>query len=82
VAIDYFDAIRPLIVEICAVDKSVVTAQSKLVGFGLDSVRLLDLILAIEDRFGISLNESDPDLVAVQTVGDLVALVQKRAAAQ
>jgi acyl carrier protein len=82
VATDYFDSIRSLVVEICAVDKAVVTPQSKLVGFGLDSVRLLDLILAIEDRFGISINESDPELVAVQTVADLVSLVQRRASAR
>jgi acyl carrier protein len=78
VATDTLDTIRALVSEICAVDRSTVKADGKLVGFGLDSVRLLDLILAIEDRFGLTIHESDPDLVKVQTVADLVAMVDKR----
>jgi acyl carrier protein len=78
---DNLETIRALIAEICAVDRSQVLSESKLVGFGLDSVRLLDLILAIEDRLAVTINESDPELAAVQTVGDLVKLVARRQAA-
>ena len=65
----------------CAVDRSVIKPEGKLVGFGLDSVRLLDLIVAVEESFGISINESDPELARVETVADLIALIERRQAA-
>ena len=77
---DTLEALRSLIAETCAVDRTIVRADGRLVGFGLDSVRLLDLILAIEERFDVSVNESDPELAAVQTVADLVSLIERRRA--
>jgi acyl carrier protein len=80
VSSDTLEALRSLIAETCAVDRAIVRADGKLVGFGLDSVRLLDLILAIEERFDVSVNESDPELATVQTVADLVTLIERRRA--
>ena len=74
------DIVRTLIAETCAVSRDVVKADGKLVGFGVDSVRLLDLILALEERFEIAISESDPELAAVETVADLVRLVDRRRA--
>jgi acyl carrier protein len=79
-ATDTLETLRALIAETCAVDRAIVKGDGKLVGFGLDSVRLLDLILAIEERFDLSLNESDPELAGVQTVNDLVRLIDRRRA--
>jgi acyl carrier protein len=70
--------IRRSIADVCAVDPGSVQPHSRLLGFGLDSVRLLDLLLAVEDQFAIELSESDPDLIAVETVGDLAALIERR----
>jgi acyl carrier protein len=78
VASETFDTLAALVSELCAVERKLVKPESNLMGFGLDSVRLLDLILAIEDRFGLTINESDPELAGVQTVADLVALVDRR----
>lgn len=72
------DTLRTLIAETCAVDRNTVRGDGKLVGFGLDSVRLLDLILAIEERFGVEISESDPELARVETVTDLVTLIERR----
>ena len=44
----------------------------------LDSVGLLTLVVALEDRFRLRLDEEDA--ARVRTVGDLVALVSERAA--
>lgn len=73
-----FDTIRRSIAEVCAVDAAAVQVHSRLLAFGLDSVRLLDLLLAVEDAFGLEIGESDPELAAVETVGDLVALIERR----
>ena len=42
----------------------------------LDSVRLLTLAVEVENRFRVILDEADE--VAVETVGDLVALVRRK----
>jgi acyl carrier protein len=75
------DIIRRFIADVCAVDPSKVQPHSKLLAFGLDSVRLLDVLLAVEERFGVQLSESDPELATVETVSDLVALIERRRAA-
>jgi len=80
VANEILENVRALVADTCAVDVAVVRSDSKLVGFGLDSVRLLDLILALEERFGVTINESDPELGTVETVSDLVGLVERRRA--
>ena len=42
----------------------------------LDSVGLLTLVVGLEDRFRVALNEEDA--AGVRTVADLCALVEKR----
>ena len=75
------DIVCALIADVCAIDRSVIRADSRLIGLGLDSVRLLDLILGIETEFGLVVNESDPELGNVESVADLVAFVERRRAA-
>lgn len=67
-----------LISEICEIDKDKVTVTGKLVGFGLDSVRILDLIMAVEEELDIEISENDPELGGVQTVDDLVGMIERR----
>jgi len=43
---------------------------------GIDSPRMIDIVLELEDRFHISLEDIDVENTA--TVGDLVDLVEKR----
>ena len=74
------EIIRRSIADICAVDAAAIQPHSRLLGFGLDSVRLLDLLLAVEETFGLQMSESDPELAAVETVSDLVALIARRRA--
>lgn len=42
----------------------------------LDSLRLLTLAVAVEDRFRVCLDEADE--TAIETVGDLVAVVARK----
>ena len=44
----------------------------------VDSLDLVELVKALEDRFGVSI--ADGHLKAIKTVGDAVALVQELAA--
>lgn len=70
--------IKEMIAEVCDVDVSKVRDAGKLLGYGLDSVRVIDLLMAIEDAYDIEISENDPALSKVQTVADLSALVDAR----
>jgi acyl carrier protein len=43
---------------------------------GIDSPRMIDIVLDVEDRFGLIID--DADVQKVRTFGDLVALVSSR----
>lgn len=70
--------IKELIADVCAVDAGEVRDEGKLLGYGLDSVRVIDLLLAIEEELGVEISETDPELAGVQTVADLAAFVERR----
>ncbi len=44
---------------------------------GLDSLSMVNLLLAIEDAYGVTLEESDMDPMTLLTVADVSALVKK-----
>lgn len=44
---------------------------------GLDSLKMVELIVAIEDEFHLEINESDLDPTALQTVEDVYNLLEK-----
>jgi len=48
---------------------------------GLDSVDLVGLVMEIQDRLGVSLDPRD-DLETVQSVGQLLDVLQKKLAAK
>lgn len=70
--------IKEFIADVCAIDVAEVRDEGKLLGYGLDSVRVIDLLLAIEEELGVEISESDPELANVHTVADLIAFVTRR----
>jgi len=46
---------------------------------GVNSARLVDIILAFEDEFGIEVDDDSAD--KVRTLGDAVQMIQKKTAA-
>ena len=44
---------------------------------GLDSLNLIELIVELEERLHIEINESDLDPASLQTVGQVYALEEK-----
>lgn len=69
-----FEALRDAAVEVLSVDESQVTEQA---AFGddldADSLDLVELVMAVEDRLGVSIGEDE--LGDVRTVGDAVDLI-------
>ena len=70
------NAIKHEIALVCAIDPATVREDAWLIEYGLDSVRSMDLILALEAHFAIDL--PDEELGALTTVGDVIALIRRQ----
>jgi acyl carrier protein len=62
------------IAEILLVDASLVTPDAKLDDLGATSLVKVELVVALEETFG--LNVSEAEFARIASVGDLYALVQ------
>ncbi len=70
-----FDSITELLSEQLGVDRSEICEHSKLQSdLGADSLDIVDILLAIEDRFGCKI--PDEDVEDLETVSDLVEYVE------
>lgn len=63
------------ITEISDLAPGKVTAEGLLRGYDLDSVRVVDLVVAIEDRFDVTVRNED--LAGLKTVADLADYVER-----
>lgn len=73
-----FDKVKKLICEQLGKSEDKVNSDTKIVeDLGADSLDVVELLMALEDEFGISL----PDEVAkeLSTVGDIVEYIDKNA---
>jgi acyl carrier protein len=68
--------IRRLLAEVCALDPSSLRADAPLIEYGLDSARAIDLLVSLEETFGVEI----PDLAArdMRTLDDIVRYVKAR----
>jgi len=71
-----FEKVRDLLVEELDLDQDEVTLESNIrEDLGADSLDMVDLIMSIEDAFGIKVDEKDA--VNIKTVGDIVNYISK-----
>lgn len=71
-----FEKVRDLLVEELDLDQDEVTLESSIrEDLGADSLDMVDLIMSIEDAFGIKVDEKDA--VNIKTVGDIVNYISK-----
>jgi acyl carrier protein len=80
VASDALDEIRRVAAHELQLPRAPEPQDDLLMDLHLDSVGLLTLVVALEDRFRIKLDEADAE--QIRTVADLTALVARRAASQ
>jgi len=71
-----FEDIKAIIVDLLGVDESKVTSEARFrEELEADSLDLVELIMAFEDKFGGEI--SDEDAQKITTVGDAVAYIEQ-----
>ena len=71
-----FDKVKQIIAEHLGIDENTITENSKVIAdLGADSLDIVELVMTIEDEFGVTVEEGD--LQKIVTVGDIVNLIDK-----
>ena len=69
------EIVKEELARVCAVPVEDIQDDADLVSFGLDSMRTMELIVALDARFNIRIDEDDIETVA--TVGDVIRAVER-----
>ena len=69
-----FEKVRKILAEYKDIDESGIELDSKFEDMGFDSLDTVELIMNLEDEFGISIEMSD----TLKTVGAVVALIEEK----
>jgi acyl carrier protein len=74
---DTFETVKEIIVELLGVEESKVTLEARFrEDLEADSLDLVELIMAFEDKFGGEI--SDEDVQQINTVGEAVGYIEQR----
>lgn len=73
---DVFDGVKEIIVDLLGADASKVTPEARFrEELEADSLDIVELIMAFEDKFGREI--SDEDAQSITTVGEVVKYIEK-----
>jgi acyl carrier protein len=75
---DIEEKVKSLVVEKLKVDANQVRLESKFNDLGADSLETMDLIMAFEDAFGITIE--DQDMAKITTVGEAIDFIKQKKA--
>ena len=73
---EIFEKIKNIIIEQLQVSEATVTEEASFIDdLGADSLDLVELIMALEEEFGIEIPDTDAEKVV--TVGDVVSYIKE-----
>jgi acyl carrier protein len=79
VSADLEKELRKIVVEHLDVEEELVVLKASFIDdLGADSLGLVELIMALEDKFGLEIPDEDAE--NIRTVGDALAYIQKHVA--
>ncbi len=79
VAQDVFEKVKKIIVEQLSAEDADVTPEASFIeDLGADSLDIVELIMALEEEFGVEIPDEDAEKIA--TVNDAVKYIQEHAA--
>ncbi len=71
---DYADKVKNIIAEMSILSAQELCNEDTLISIGINSLKAVELIIALEDAFGITFEEGDLDPAKLKTVGSVIAL--------
>ena len=71
------ETITKIIAEIAFIDVGEIDAADTLTALGIDSLKTVELMVQLEDRFGIVFQDSDLNPETLNTVQSIIELVEK-----
>ena len=75
---DNFDKTRDIIIGALACEAEAVTVEARIIeDLGADSLAMVELVMALEDAFGISVPEEQ--VAEIKTVGDILTMLAAKA---
>ena len=75
---EIFDKLKELVVDQLGVEEDEVTMEASMQDdLGADSLDLVDLVMSVEEEFGVKV--ADEDLENIKTVGYIVNYIEDRA---
>jgi acyl carrier protein len=77
---EYRKAVTAMIAEGCGLRSTDIRSDRPLIEYGLDSVRAIDLLISIEERFELTIPEETARYL--KTIDDIVGYMQDRLAAR
>lgn len=69
------EKIKSEVAKICKIETEQINNDALLIQYGLDSISCLELIVVLEDYFGIEVQ--DDDLAKIRTVEEVATLVEQ-----
>ena len=69
--------VKQIILEMSNIDALDINDQDQLKNIGFDSLRLVELILTIEERMNVTFDDSELGMDNLNTVGALIELVKR-----
>jgi acyl carrier protein len=73
---DVFEKVKKIIVEQLSAEESEVTPEASFIeDLGADSLDIVELIMALEEEFGVEIPDEDAEKIT--TVGDAVKYIQE-----
>ena len=78
---DVVNRVKDILAEECAVDRAALLDDAKLEDIGISSVDMVQVMFAIEEAFGISIEQEDMSL-DIETVGEVTSAIQRLVADQ
>lgn len=77
------DEILDIVAQKAMIDRSKLTAEAKLSDLSVSSLDMVEVVFALEDKFGIEMPfNANTSASEFTTVGDVIALVKKQLAAK
>lgn len=67
-----FDRVKSLVIEISGEENPIIMTSSLTDDIGMDSLDIVELIMKIEKEFDLTIDDADPAINDIKTVGDIV----------